>query len=488
MRSPAFACILAALAGGCMSAREPEALPVDAPLVLTDATVIAMDGAPAREGQTIVIREGRITAIAPEAEVDVPAGARTVDARGKFVIPGLWDMHVHAAREGRARYFWPLFLAHGVTGVREMGSYIDTLLYWRAKLERDPLAGPRIFWSSPMFDGSPPSWKHGLGLESPAQARAMVDSMHRLGFDFIKVYVRLRRDVYDAIAERARMRDMPFAGHLPESVPLLEASTAGQKSLEHDGGIYLACVPGAPALMDSVFSTSDADGRSDLEIRLGRLLLEGFDAEACGRILRTLAGNRTWVVPTLTVQRGHTLLTDSTMLFDRRAGYVPPALADRWRLDAGNDVAGTPPERLAFNAEMYRRGMRLVGAMHEAGVPILAGTDASDEPFVYAGSSLHDELELLVESGLSPRAALHAATAGPAEFLGMSDSAGTVAPGKVADLVILDADPLADITNVRRIHAVVRGGRYIGPEDRARLLSLARTEAARAVPSPPARQ
>ena len=316
----------------------------------------------------------------------------------------------------------------------------------------------------------------------------MVDSMQRLDFDFIKVYVRLPREVYFAIADQAKQRGMPFAGHVPDRIDLLEASSAGQKSLEHDAGLYVACVPGAQALIDSLHSTDGANVRAALEQRLGRLLLDGFDQEACGRIFRTLAANGTWIVPTLAVQRGYTFVRDTAMLRDRRLEFVPPALAERWRSDAESDATGASPERHAFNEEMFRRFGRLVAAMHAAGVGILAGTDASDESFVYAGSSLHDELEMLVEGGLSPLDAVRAATVRPAEFLGLSDSLGTIEPGKSADLVVLDADPLADITNIRRVYAVIRGGRYIGPADRDRLLGTARAEARRAIPSPPAHQ
>ncbi len=494
MRSATVFVAAAAVATACAPprgappARSDSTVASDSALVLANVTVIAMDGGAPLEDRTIVIRAGTIVSVEPSQEAEIPARARTVDARGKFVIPGLWDMHVHTSREGRARYFWPLFLAHGVTGVREMGSYLDTLLYWRAELARDPLGGPRIIWSSPMFDGAPASWKHGLPLSTPAEARVMVDSMQRLGFDFIKVYVRLRRDVYFAIAEQAKVRDIPFAGHLPGPIELHEASEAGQRSLEHSDGIYFSCVPGAGALLDSVFATSEGGARSALERRLAQRLLERFDPGACAGVLRTLAANRTWVVPTLAVVRGHALVRDTAMLRDPRREFVPPALAERWLADAAEDAAEDSPERLAFGEEMFRRSMRLVGVLDTAGVRILAGTDASDEPFVYAGSSLHDELELLVQGGLSPLDALAAATSGPAEFLGLADSLGTVQAGRRADLVVLDANPITDIRNTRRIHAVIRGGRYIGPEDRQRLLAAARAAAARAVPSPPAQQ
>lgn len=463
-----------------------------APVAIVGVTVIDMTGAPPKAGQTVVVRDGRIVAVGSSRSLRPPANAVRVDGRGKFVIPGLWDMHVHTSREGRARYFWPLFLAHGVTGVREMGSYLDTLLAWRAELRRKPESGPRIIWSSPMFDGSPPAWKHGLGLSSPEEGRRMVDSMRSLGFDFIKVYARLPRPVYDAIAAQAKQIGMPFAGHVPGALTALDASAAGQRSIEHNSGIHLACAPGAAALNDSARALRRRDAApgtvAAAERRFRLHLLSGFDEAACSKLFAAYATNGTWQVPTLVVLRGSSFARDTSFHSDARRLFAPPSLVQRWRAEAAGRMARGPAERLDFDEEMYRHNLRLVGAMHRADVRVLAGTDASDEPWVYAGASLLEELELLVAAGLSPMAALAAGTSGPAEYLGVLDSLGTIEPGKLADMVILDADPLADIANVRQIHAVVFQGRLMGPAVRDSLLRVARAEAARAVPSPPADQ
>jgi imidazolonepropionase-like amidohydrolase len=457
-------------------------------IAITNVTVIPMTGTAATPDQTILIRRGRIASIGPAHETAVPGKAEIIDGRGKYAIPGLWDMHVHAAREGRARYFWPLFLAHGVTGVREMGSYLDTLVLWRRTLERHPAAGPRVIWSSPMLDGSPASWTHAIALTSAAQARATVDSMHARGFDFLKVYERLPRDVYLAVAEQAARRGVPFAGHLPDGVDPVTAAEAGQRSIEHGSGIYVACIPGAAALLDSVRQNrGDTGGAASRVQRLVSLLLGGPDEAACDRVLAALVANGTAVTPTMTVRRSYAI-ADTSLRHDPRARFAPPPLVARWVADAAAALARKPPEERDFDAAMFRRFVQFVGTMHRAGVTILAGTDASDEPFVYAGASLHDELELLVSAGLGPADALAAATARPAAFLGATDSLGTLEPGKVADLVILDADPLVNIANTRRVHAVVSRGRLIAAAAIASLLDTARAEAARARPAPPARR
>lgn len=238
-----------ALLAGCLAlACAAPARGQSADLALARVTVVDVERGALHPGQTVLIHGGRITWTGPAAQARIPAGARVVEADGRFVIPGLWDMHVHTSREGRARHFWPLFLAHGVTGVREMGSYLDTLRHWRAEARRPDSGAPRIVWSSPMLDGVPTSWRHGYGVADAAEARAAVDTMHARGFDFLKVYNRLSREAYFAIAARARERGMVFAGHVPSSITLEEASDAGQRSLEHlDDELFIACVPGGRA-------------------------------------------------------------------------------------------------------------------------------------------------------------------------------------------------------------------------------------------------
>jgi hypothetical protein len=462
------------------------------PIAVERVTVIPMSGEGPRSGQTVLIRDGRIEAVGPTGSIGIPGKALRVDGRGKFVIPGLWDMHVHTSREGRARYFWPLFLAHGVTGVREMGSYLDTLQHWRAALRRQPHAGPRIIWSSPMLDGSPAAWRHGIPLATPEAGRTMVDSMQALGFDFIKVYSRLPKEIYEAISAEARRIGMPFAGHVPASITPAEASAAGQRSIEHQSGIYVSCVPGAAEERASIRAAARAgappDSTASRQARLRARLTSGYDSALCGRLFETFRGNGTWQTPTLVVIRGAAQQGDSAMAADPRRPHMPAELTARWDRDGAERDARDGPEIVAFYKALFRREVELAGAMHRAGVRILVGTDASDEPNVYPGSSVHDELELLVSAGLSPADALAAATVGPAEYLGLRDSLGTVEAGRAADLVILDADPLADIRNIRRVYAVVSQGRLIDPAARQALLESARAAAARARPAAPAAQ
>lgn len=454
----------------------------EAELALAHVTLVDVESGELRADQTVLVRGGRIAWTGPAAEARIPAGARVVDATGKFAIPGLWDMHVHTSREGRALHFWPQFLAYGVTGVREMGSYVDSLQYWRARARRPDSGAPRIVYSSPMLDGSPPAWRHGYGVADSAAAVAAVDSMTALGFDFLKVYSRLSREAYFSIARRARERGIPFAGHVPDAVTPVEASDAGQRSIEHLGDhLFIACLPDGRRLFDA-FLAARAAGLADSAQatfrRLTEVALAGPDAAACRPMFDRFVANGTWITPTLAVHRGQN--PPDALAADARLRFVPPALARRW---AEGRRPGDETDR-RINEQMAR----LVGLAQEAGVGILAGTDASDEPYVFAGSGVHDEMALLVDAGLTPLQALRAATLNPARYLGAVDSMGTIAPGRVADLVLLDANPLADIRNTMRIFAVVHAGRLIDDAGRERLLRQAEDEAARAATAPPARQ
>lgn len=472
-----------ALLSACSAHTAP---PSPADLAITHAAVVDVEGGRILPGQTLLIRSGRIVEVAPSSEILVPPGVQVVDGTGKYLIPGLWDMHGHAAREGRARHFWPLFLAHGVTGVREMGSYLDSLRHWRAEAERPGSGAPRIVWSSPMLDGVPTSWVHGYGVADAAAARAAVDTMQTLGFDFLKVYDHLPRDAYFAVAEEARRRGIPFAGHVPDAIGLAEASDAGQKSIEHFT-MYLPCTHEGPELSAAFWNalTRLGPGADSTRQVLGRLREAAHaDAEmgSCGALMGRLAANGTWATPTLTVVRGW--LAPDSLAADPRLRFIPPALAARWS-EMRNE---TPAEVLEFARLIEQQNGRVIEVARRAGIGILAGTDASDESYVFAGSGVHDELALLVEAGLPPLEALRSATLNPARYLEATDSLGTVAPGKLADLVLLDANPLEDIRNTRRIHVVVAKGRLIDAAERERLLREAEAEAAQVRIAPPARR
>ena len=420
-------------------------------LAFTHVTVI--DGADTtRLDQTVVIRGNRIVRVAPSQMTPLPPGARVVDGRGKFLIPGLWDMHVHTAVIGGPDVL-PLYVANGVTGVRDMAGDWPTLTAYREDIARGRLVGPRIIASGPYLEGGDIPIPHLLA-RTPDEARAAVDSLVRLGADFVKVHGQLTRETYFAIARRARERGIAFSGHVPRVVGSVAASDSGQRSIEHLLAIPAPCTPAESLALRPRFPVQSA---------LGRCSSEDL-APLYARFVR----NNTWVTPTFVAQYEIASWPQRTVPGDSLAHYLPDSLR-RYVAKIFPMPDSIPPDAHFVGLAMFAKRLAQVAAMHRAGVRILAGTDAPlrNSP---PGFGLHEELVLLVRGGMSAEDVLRVATLEPARYLGMLDSLGTIAPGKLADLVLLEADPLEDIRNTRQIAAVVANGRLYDARDRERLL------------------
>lgn len=423
-----------------------------ATLAVEHATIIDPTSGARRADLTILVEHGRIIRLG--RAVRIPRTARRVDATGKFVIPGLWDMHVHlfnnASRPGtdnHAAYF-PMFLANGVTGVRDMWTDpADNALVrrWRREMGAGRMIGPRIANGSSIIDGIPTDWPNAVGVADAATARVAVRREKAGGASFIKVYNRLSRPAFFAIADEAKRLHIPFAGHVPVAVTAREASDAGQRSIEHLTDMVASC------------SAREAEMRAGPENRARALIAaKAHDPVKCRVLAQHLARNGTAQDPTLTVHAGR-LIAPFDTLPDPRLRFVDPGERASWR---ALDIRQQERDPVILRA-MFGAFERVVRDQAAGGAMILAGTDLGN-PHVFAGSSLHDELALLVQAGLSPREALASATINPARFLGLDRSLGTVERGRLADFVILDADPLVDIANSRRIAGVVSNGRYFG--------------------------
>jgi imidazolonepropionase-like amidohydrolase len=442
--------LLAALAGALLALLNPPQSP--APVVaITQITIIDPAGGPSRPEMTVLLSGDRIATVGPSATVQVPAGARVIDGRGKYVIPGLWDMHVHLSYLPAEAL--PLFLVSGVLGVREMGGEVERIFEWREQVAAGRLLGPRIVAPGPVVES--PAWlallrerasdlpgarellRVRIGVGTAEDAQQAVDSAAAMGADFIKFRNNASRESYFALAREARRQKLPLAGHAPHSMSPEEASDSGHASFEHG---FL------PAL-------------------------DGMTPADRAALFRRFRANGSAVTPTLIAGRNHRLLPDSLILAaladslgvrDPRMRYVPARLRAKWR----EEWELTKRDRPRDWAALQRSHLRDVGEMQREGVRILAGTDFGVQ-FVHPGWSLHEELELLVtEAGLSPQEALRSATLSAAEFLGLQHTLGTVEAGKSAELVILDADPLQDIRNTQRVHTVIRRGQV---HDRAAL-------------------
>jgi imidazolonepropionase-like amidohydrolase len=431
--------------------RAADEVPAQATLVLTSVTVIDGTGAPAQADRTVVVRDGRIAAVGAAGEIEVPKGAVVVDGKGKFLIPGLWDMHVHWYESGGL----PLFVANGVTGVRVMfGNPLH--LGWRKEIAAGKQVGPRMVVASPIVDGPKPIWPGSIAVTTEEDGRKAVRKVKEDGYDFVKVYSLLPREGYLAIADEARKQGIPFAGHVPSTVTVAEASAAGQKSIEHLTGIALSCADDEAALRKEMAAATGYD--PTLFRRVTFKAVAGFNPKKAQALFAAFVKNGTTQVPTLTVLRALGHLDDPDFLNDPRMQYMSPFTKAFWDPKKDGRFKTMTKEDYVGQQKLFKTYQKLIGAMKGAGVEVLAGTDCLN-PYCFPGFSLHDELALLVEAGLTPMEALQAATRNAARYLGLADELGTIAKGKQADLVLLDADPLADVKNTTKIRAVVQDGR-----------------------------
>ncbi len=325
------------------------------------------------------------------------------------------NAHLTGARE----YALPLLIANGVMGVRDMGGDFDYLSQLRGDIAEGKSLGPRIILAGPFVDGPKPGAMNRLTVTSADEARKAVDRLKDRGVDFIKVHSAISRDAYFALAAEAKGKSIPFVGHVPDAITAAEASDAGQATIEH-------------------------------LLPVDEMLGSGSDA-----LFQRLARNHTWEVPTLVSWRPYAFPSDPNLANDPRQRYLPRSVFEDW--DRNQPVQNLSPEVLANRKRIWPSVVNVVGRMQRAGVQLMAGTDFSVR-YVYPGFSLHDELELLVQGGLTPMQALQTATRNPARFLGIEATTGTVEVGKSADLIVLDADPLKDIRNTQKIWAVVVGG------------------------------
>ncbi|MEW5918902.1 MAG: amidohydrolase family protein, partial [Gemmatimonadota bacterium] len=403
--------------------------------------------------RTILVRGNRIESVRPAREA-VAAGAREYDVRGKFVIPGLWDMHVHNDVPG-GRALLALYVAHGVTGVRDMNGRLEALRGWQREIAAGAVVGPRMVISGPYVAGGRVPLPHVLA-RTAEDGIAAVDSLIRLGVDFIKVHNAVPPATFFAVARAARERGVVFAGHVFPPVTPLQASDSGQRSQEH-----LSSFPNECTAQDSVMFAA--------AIPLQRFLLGTCTREPQAPIYARIARNNTWITPTLTVQVPLVDMKAPAAPGSETASYYSDSLLALMRLVMPLPT-NVPPAALEAGRAMFAKRVAMVGAMRREGIAILAGTDSPIAPSP-PGLALHDELELLVKGGLTPLDALRSATIEPARYFAATDSLGSVAPGNVADLIVLDADPTADIRNTRRIHLVMANGALFDSAGRAAIIA-----------------
>jgi imidazolonepropionase-like amidohydrolase len=444
-------------------------------IVFNHVTVIDVTGAPTKSDMTAIVTGNQISAVGKTGKVRVSKNSQIIDATGKFLIPGLWDMHVHVLAEERIDAFLQLFIANGVTGIRDMGTTekgFANLAQLRKEIADRTRLGPRIIAAGRILDGAKPDVpENSIVFTNETEARQAVRFLKQSGADFIKVYSGIPREQYFAIIDEAKKQSIPVAGHIPMELSSFEASDAGQKSFEHLGNILRSCSTLNPKIIEErALSHVKPSGKpgdfSHIPARVAertKIELETYDERKCQSLFAELAKNKTWQVPTLATKRPLSLVDDGTFFNDPRMKYITPEELEDWKPENNFFLKYRTPDFIVQKKRLYQKELELTGAMHKAGVPFMTGTDVPGA-YTYPGFSLHDELALFVQNGFTPFEALQAATINPAKFLGLEKSLGTVEKGKVADLVLLDANPLDSIANTKRISGVVVGGRYFSKE------------------------
>jgi cytosine/adenosine deaminase-related metal-dependent hydrolase len=451
------------VASGCSGPTQPTT-------AITHVSVVDVVAGATRSDNTVILRGNRIVYVGAATNANIPDGARVIDGRGKFLIPGLWDMHVHAFMYVLSDFAGPLMIANGVTGARDMGYHVDTTLRWRRDIAAGLEVGPRLV-AGVRVDGPVGRASFVSHIKDPADAVRAVDTLSRNNSasrraDFISVDPLIPRDAYFAMARESRKLGVPVGGKVPYSVSLVEASDSGQRSIEQEDDLMRACTASEGVFRAHLADTANRRAGDDpMQLRAdSRQILASFEPTRCSSVMATLARNHTWVTPTLVAYQPYAHSFDSASTHPEWSKYVPGIVQGGWLQKAA--PAARPDSAMVRSSFSLER----TGALNKAGVGLLAGTDAP-RAFIYPGFSLHEELSLLVSSGLTPAEALRTATYNPAAYLGSLDSLGTIEPGKIADLVLLDANPLRDIHNTRRISTVIANGRVFDAPARASLLN-----------------
>lgn len=450
---------------GALASCIPDGRPAE--LAIQNVTVIdAVNGV--REGQTVAIRDGRIERVGPE--VNGTDAEVVVDGTGQYLIPGLWDFHVHLTYDERFTDAMPgLFLHHGITSIRDTGGLMEKLLPVVEAMRAEGATAPRVFFAGPLLDGEHVVYdgehRPGLGIANPDRptAQANVARLVEAGVDFLKIYEMVTPEVFEVLVEAAEAQGLPMAGHVPLSLLARDVGPRIQV-LEHLRNFELDCAFGADSLLaerrrilGEPVEGSGADLRSRLHSLQRLPAIAGYDEERCAGLVEAMAS--TTQVPTL---RLNALVLNPLFQrpdWDATLDKLPDSVRVQWQ--GVTETRRTTQQ--ATDTTFATWSLFLVGRLHQAGVPIGAGTDT---PISYAvpGYSLHSELELLVQAGLSPMEALRSATLRPAEFFGLSEEMGTVEEGRLADLVLLTGNPLADIANTRTVEAVVSKGELLTRE------------------------
>ncbi len=437
-------------------------------------TIDPTDGA--KEGQTVIIKDGKILRISPTAELKLSSSNTIIDGTGKFLMPGLWDAHVHFAYiEELAPVMFDLFLLYGITSVRDTGGKIDFVTAWRDSARSSPTDAPRVMVAGPLIDGMPNVYDGSdaghpplsLGSGSVNAVARLVERLDSVDVDFLKAYEMLTPEQFLKIMELAKAKGLKVTGHVPLRMDVISASNAGLNSMEHMRNLELSCASNADQLLkerqEILSKGRNLPGhelRSSIHTAQREVAVANYDDNKANAILEVLRKNDTWQIPTLALNTGQTRFPYDRPEWLESFEYLPGAIGNEWRELTKTEPATIPQFRKDYTQWMLNMALKV----HKAGIPMMAGTD-TPIGFLTPGLSLHEELLVMVEAGLTPQEALKTATINPARYFNLENELGSIKEGHWADLVMLSANPLEDIRNTLRIIAVVKQGKLFAESE-----------------------
>ena len=454
---------------GIYSCDNPETAKTDDLIAIINTSIIDMKDGAISEGMTLIIKNGIITTIGPSNQIEFSSETKVVNGIGKYVIPGLWDMHAHTSSESVTRsVLYPSFIANGVTGIRvlsadcfepcwELDMSIEQSRGLQSEVKYGKVIGPKAILGSTYIHGA----KSGEAstIKEPGNRQDGKKLVHLLldrGVDFIKIYDEIPREAYFGIADEANKKELPIAGHVPVAIKASEASDAGQKSIEHccAGSLFEECSSEEKRLREQITKLIQSREPKNM-YSLVLELVKTYDDAKCQEVFKKFLENNTFFTPTLVATEMDNTLRKYDWRDDSRLKYLPKKEHDFWIEDeiATKEVLGIQ------NPLIREKRFNIVSDMNKAGVKLLAGSDCGVFG-VHYGFGLHDELELLVEAGLTELEALQTATLNAAEYANKSDSYGNIKIGFIADLILLEANPLDNISNTKQIYSVLSNGKF----------------------------
>ena len=443
-------------------------------VIITDVHVIDIAHDTTISNQTVAIENGIITSVTPYSESDQIKAESVIKGTGKFIIPAFWDMHTHYTTSSNHKGFLNLFIANGVLGVRDLWGN----LAYRDSLVSSHTIAPTIFLSGAIIDGPFTLLQGSLQPKTSEEAIGMVDSLHQQGADFIKIYDDLSLDIFKAIANRCHELQLPFVGHVPMSIKAEQASTLGQKSMEHLNGIWKSStteeqeIDSLEGVFKEQFMSNDLPGAINTFNSINRKYNSLYNKQEATQLARVLHQNKTFVTPTLITINRHWSRKDGRYKNLDENKYVPEDLLQQWDPELNFPEKMFPPEAWETGSELLDTSLKIINTLHDNGVDILAGTDCGVS-YVIPGFSIHDELGLMVQAGLSNAEALKTATLNPAKYFDILDRQGAVASQMNANLILLNKNPLDDISNTKTIFGVIRNGQYLNRDYLDQLLEEA---------------